>query len=45
MDKEHAQKIINEMNEILEPIRRKEWELNKSIKRLRLRNKPGTKPS
>ena len=44
-DKEHAQKIINEINEILEPIRREEWELNKRMERLGLRNKPGIKPT
>src|SRR5271170_7309347 len=42
--KKDAQKVINELNEELEPIKRAEWELTTGVRRLGLRNPPGRKP-
>lgn len=43
-EKKEAALKIDEMNEILEPIMREEWELSTGIKRIGLRNKPGKAP-
>jgi len=43
-EKEQAEKDIEMMNEELEPIFRKEWELQTGIRRLSLAPIPGRKP-
>lgn len=44
MDRKQAEIQINQMNSVLEPILRAEWELTHPFQRLGLRNKPGPKP-
>ncbi|KAI1678360.1 Tc1 [Pyrenophora tritici-repentis] len=43
-EKKEAALKIEEMNKILEPIMKEEWELSTGMKRLGLRNKPGREP-
>ncbi|KAF7575754.1 hypothetical protein PtrM4_010940 [Pyrenophora tritici-repentis] len=43
-EKREAALKIEEMNKILEPIMREEWELTIGMKRIGLRNKPGRAP-
>ena len=43
-EKRQARRRIDEMNELLEPTRRIEWELENGIQRMALRNRPGIKP-
>jgi transposase len=43
-EKEYSIKKINEMNELLEPILKEEWELLNGIRRMDLRKKPGRAP-
>lgn len=44
-EKLEADKVIAEINELLEPKLREEWELNTSMRRLKLRNLGGKKPT
>jgi len=43
-EKEAAKEEIKRLNEELEPLMKKEWELQNGLNRLSLRNLPGRKP-
>jgi hypothetical protein len=43
-EKEDAEAVLKELNRILEPAMKTQWELTSGVRRLGLRNKPGKKP-